>query len=77
MLDRNELEINDEFVGLFEKWVCDMHPDDHWRLDRINTDDGWEYKHEHTEDDFIMWINIKVYSQTYNNEWYDSEIIYK
>ncbi len=41
MLDRNELEINDEFVGLFEKWVCDMYPDDHWRLDRINTDDHW------------------------------------
>ena len=77
MLDRNELEINDEFVGLFEKWVCDMHPDDGWRLNRIDTDDGWEYEHEHTEDDFIMWINIKVYSQTHNNEWYDSEIIYK
>ena len=25
MLDRNELEINDEFIGLFEKWVCDIY----------------------------------------------------
>lgn len=77
MLDRSELVFNDEFTAMFEKWVGDMYPDDHWRLDRVGTEYGWKYKHEHTEDDFIMWINIKVYSQAHKCQWDKSDIMYK
>ena len=69
MLDRSELSFNEEFVRMFENWVSDVYPDDHWRLDKHLIEDGWEYKHENTEDDFILWLNVFVFYNCYKDTW--------
>ena len=69
MLDRSELSFNEEFVKMFEEWVSIVYPDDHWRLDKHLTEDCWEYKHGHTEDDFILWLNVFVFSNCYKDTW--------
>ena len=74
MLDRSELNFNKDFVKMFEDWVSIVYPDDHWRLDKNLTEDGWEYNHEHTEDDFIMWANVRLHSKVYKSRWDASSV---
>lgn len=46
-------------VDLFEEYLQDNYPDDHWMLDKIYDDGGgWEYKSEHVEDDFSMFLRV-------------------
>ena len=58
MLDRSELCFNEEFVKMFEKWIGNIYPDDHWRLDKRLIEDG-----------FILWLNVFVFSNCYKDTW--------
>lgn len=57
MLDCTELSFSDDCVELFEYMQDIWYPDDPWRTDKIITEQGWEYRHENTEDDFILCLN--------------------
>lgn len=73
MLDRRELEFNDDVVRLFEdKFLEGNYVDYHFYWDRVQTEDGWEYKHEQIENEFIMFLNAiyllkhSLYSKEFN-----------
>ena len=65
MLDRSELQFNDEVVTVFEYLQIDCwNPDYHYLSDKVGDEDhGWVYKSERVEDDFILFLNILYSTQ--------------
>ena len=65
MLDRSELQFNDEVVTVFEYLQIDCwNPDYHFLSDKVGDEDhGLVYKSERVEDEFILFLNILYSTQ--------------
>ena len=65
MLDRSELQFNDEVVTVFEYLQIDCwNPDYHFLSDKVSDEDHeWVYKSERVEDEFILFLNILYSTQ--------------
>ena len=66
---RDDFNFNKATVDLFEEYLQDNYPDDHWMLDKVYDEDGyWEYRVEYVESDFSVFLQtVAMFKGTYYN----------
>lgn len=66
---RDDFNFNKATVDLFEEYLQDNYPDDHWMLDKVYDEDGeWEYRVEYVESYFSMFLHtVAMFKGSYYN----------